>query len=191
MALLASLRHATGHVVGIRSLLEIRQVTGDALRRRTGILAAGVALGALDSSVRPGEGKRCFIVIEIGIAPGARVVTVLAGLRNPGCDVIRVRSLLEIGQVTRDTRSAESGKDAAGVALRTLCVGVCARQSKFRHGVVIKAHAHPCGGVVAHGAFLRETGGLVWRIIRGIEILDVATGAGRARAGKDVVQVAR
>ena len=83
-------------------------------------VAVGVALRALQTGMGAGQRKGCIVVIERGRRPGGGAVANIALLRKPGADVIRIGGVLEIGQVTGDTRRAGQPVIAAGVTLAAL-----------------------------------------------------------------------
>lgn len=189
MALFAGLRHPSRHVIGIGCLLEVCQVAGDARCRSARILSSHVTLRTLHADVCPCEGKSRPVVIEVCVAPGIRIVAVLAGLRNSGTDVIRIRRLLEVRQVAGHAGRTQAGEHPAGVALRALRARMRTGQRELGHGVVIELHTQPVHRAVAHRTFLREARRLVGRILCSVEILQMATGAGGASAGEVVIQV--
>ena len=80
VALLASLREAAAHMIGIGGALEIRQMAAHTLHRRAGEVAARVALRALQGHVRSGQWKRRLVVIE--------------GCRQPRGGVMAARAIL-------------------------------------------------------------------------------------------------
>jgi hypothetical protein len=118
VALLAGLGKASGHVVGIRGLLEVPYVAGGTLRGRPSEPATGMTLCARHRDVRSGERKRSLRVIKVRTAPGCGVVTGLASLRDPGSHMVGASGLLEVRQVAAGALGGRPSEPAAGVALR-------------------------------------------------------------------------
>ena len=101
MALLAGLREPRLHVVGVGGAIEIGEVAGDAGRAFQVVGPGGtelgvVTLGALQSRVRPGQGKPGRRVIKRRSVPGRCVVALLARRGKPGLHVVRVGCAVEI-----------------------------------------------------------------------------------------------
>ena len=118
VALLAGLGKASGHVVGIRGLLEVPYVAGGTLRGCPREPATGMTLCARHRDVRSGERKRSLRVIKIRAAPGCGVVTRLAGLGNSRGDMVGAGGLLEVRHVTAGALRWCASELAAGMALR-------------------------------------------------------------------------
>ena len=181
MTLLAGLGEAGAYVIRVSRLLEARQVTADALRRRACVLSACVTLSALHGDVRSGQRECGLAVIELRITPAGCVVALLAGLRKSRRHVIGIGGLLEVGQMASHTLRRRTGELSAGMALRTLQAGVRAGQRKLRLSVVIESHALPAAGVMAGGAFLGKAGSCVVWIGCAVVIRQVAAHAIGAR----------
>ena len=104
--------------------------------------------GAGRGGMRSGQRKGCIVVIERGRRPGGGAVANIALLRKSGAGVIRIGGVLEIHQVTGDTRRAGQPVIAAGVTLAALQRAVSTGQRPAGRGV-IKGRTHPGRGVVA------------------------------------------
>jgi len=104
--------------------------------------------------------------------------------------VIGIRRSLEIFQVATDASRVRTRQVVVvvDVALHALDAGVRSRQGESR-GRVIERRARPGGRAVALLAGLREARSDVVGIRRSLEILQVATDAGRIRAGQVVVAI--
>ncbi len=74
-------------------------------------------------------------MIEYGRAPGCRVVTDRAVLRETGRNVIGIGGVVEICQMARDARGRQACVYAIAVACRTLQCRVGA--SEWKGGVVV------------------------------------------------------
>lgn len=191
MALLASLREPAGHVVGVRRFLESSKVARRTLRGSPNVAAAHVALGTLHGGVCTRKWKCRLGVVKLSIAPGRRVMALHARLRNPCHGVVRIGRLLKVGQMAGNALRGQSGKLAAGMALRALRVHVRARQRELRHGVVVKLCVQPARGAVAGGALLRKARSLVVRVLCAVEVRQVAAHAVGAGGGEIIVGMAR
>ena len=101
MARLARLREPGSRVRRIIGAIEIGEVAADAGRVRGGqvVIAIHVALRALQRGVEAGQREPGRRVIERRTAPGRRGVALLAGLREIGLYVTRIRRGVEIVQV--------------------------------------------------------------------------------------------
>ncbi len=97
MALVAGLRKSSAYVRRVRGPLEVSQMAGHALRGSAGEVPARVALRALHADVRTCKWKCRLGVIERGVEPGGRVVTLLARLREAAGHVIGIGCTLEVG----------------------------------------------------------------------------------------------
>ena len=118
-------------------------------------------------------------------------MALLAGLRERGLNVVRIRGALEIFQVAADARRVRGGQGvvAVHVALRALDSRVGPAQREAGGGV-IKGRVVPRSRGVALLASLREPGLHVIGVRRGIEILDVARSAIRGSPDKIAIDVA-
>jgi len=103
MAGSASLRESCRFVIGVRGLIIIRQVTGHAVRWRSGKPVVHVTLTAVDGYVSTGQRKfRRAIMIKAGAFPLNGVVTDRAVLRETCSNMIGVCSSVVIRLVTAD-----------------------------------------------------------------------------------------
>ncbi len=78
-------------------------MAADAGGRRTGVLAADVAGGALDVGVLAGQWELGAVMVEVRGLPGIHRVAGIASSGEAGGRVIRIRGLLEIRQVAANT----------------------------------------------------------------------------------------
>jgi len=104
MAILAGLREACAHVVGILGILEKRQVAGDACRTGQIVVVVGVAIGAGPRRIRVASGQEepCQRVIELRIEPIVRRVALFASSGKRGhARVFRIRCAIEILHMAR------------------------------------------------------------------------------------------
>ncbi len=183
-----SLREIRGHVIRIRRPLVIRQMAGHAGRAVQRVVVVDVTVRTLSRryGVSARQRKSGVVVVKRRIHPVDGVMACLAGLREVGGNVIRVRSVFEISQVTGD----------AGCAVqRVIVVDVAVGAQPGRHGVhasqrksgggVIEASIGPLHRVVALLASGRESG-MRHRSRCRIVVILVATDARRDR---DVVVV--
>lgn len=81
---LAGLREAARHMVRIRGVLEIVQVTGYASRARQVVIVIDVAIAALArrNGMRSSEGESRGAVVEGRIGPRAGAMALRTGLRE-------------------------------------------------------------------------------------------------------------
>ena len=87
----AIMRQAKGRVRRIGGVIEIHRmrVARIAVCRRSRKNIIGMAVGARQGSVRPGERiARVFQMVELGAEPAVHRVATLAGGREPGCDMV-------------------------------------------------------------------------------------------------------
>ena len=100
VARFAELRVARFHVVWVRGLVVVRQVTAHALGRSTGEFIVDMALRALHWDMRPGQRElRGGIVIEFRTRPGRRRMARRAILREFSGRMVGIRGLVEVRQV--------------------------------------------------------------------------------------------
>ena len=97
----ASGREVRGCVIRIVRVQVVRFVAAVAVRRQVLVVVVDVAIraGSRRHDVRTREREAGLAVIEVGIRPFDRVMAELAGLREPGGDVIRIVRVFVIGQV--------------------------------------------------------------------------------------------
>ena len=149
--------------VGLR-LVRMR-VAVDALEGREvpGVLVA-VAARRPATPVRAGVDREVApVVVEVGPAPGARVVAVLARRREARRRVVRVGRAVVVRLMARVAVGRRAGVAAADVAGRAGDPRVRAGQREARLAVV-EAGRLPGGRVVAGRAGRREAGGRVVRV---------------------------
>lgn len=140
---LALLRDTGRSVVGIGRSLVILQVA-----RNTGVagqveVATGVALAALQVGVAAGQRESHRVVIESGRLPRGRRVTLLASLREPQRNVVRVTRLLEIRQVAAHAGRGRPLVFPADVTGRAVQARVHSRQREAGVLQVIELGAQP------------------------------------------------
>src|SRR5207302_698798 len=159
--------------------LEIRQMARDARGAGQVVVIAGVALGALQTSVRAGQGEAGSGVIKVRPRPRCGAVADRTIRWEPGSHVARIIGRLEIGHVARSASRIRAGQGVVpvNVTLTALQSVMRARQSEPRSRV-IECGAVPTCGVVALLTGLREIGLHVARIVRVLEICQVARYAG-------------
>src|SRR5260370_42635553 len=97
MALVAGRGKSSAEGGRVRGRLEVGRMAAHALRGRAGEVPAGVALRALHPDVRASKWKCRLGVIERGVEPGGRVVTLLARLREAAGHVVGIGCTLEVG----------------------------------------------------------------------------------------------
>ena len=188
VALIAGLRESAADVRRVRSALEGRQVAAHALRRRSGKVAAGVALRALHGDVRARQRKCRLVVIETCVEPAGRIVALLASLREAAGHMVGIGGALEVRQVAAHALRWRAGEVAAPMALRAL-------HSRVRSGqrecslVVIERRRQPRFGVMTTGAILRESRRPVIWICGRVESRQMASYAAGGRGGEFVVRV--
>ena len=189
VAEVARLRETCRHVAGIIGCVEIVQVAVHAGRAGDVVIAVDVALGALQRGVGAGKRKARRRMIKGSSGPGCRAVAYRAIGREAGSRVSRIICVLEISEVTRHAGCAGQIVIVVNVALGTRHRGVRAGQWESRRRV-IETRRLPRRGVMATLAGLRESLLHVVRVRRTLEILQVASYAGRAGQIVIVVNVA-
>jgi len=124
VAILAVLRNARLNVIGVARALVILDVTRYAGRLRACEFSSHVAVGALQSRVGPGQRKAGNLrVIELGADPRIHPMTLLAGHRERGGDVVRAGRPLKIVHM-------------AGIALRLQSLELSCRGAPMTGGAV-------------------------------------------------------
>ena len=124
---LALLREAHRYVIRIGRSGEILLMAAVARRRQAGVIVVHMALRALHARVRASEWECRLGVIKCCRHPRRGGVADLAGLRDPGRRVVRIRRALVILQVARDAGGRSEVEVAVRVALIALQVGMAAR----------------------------------------------------------------
>lgn len=184
------LRETRVHVIRIRGLLVVSQVTGSTCGGSAGVLSVDVALSTRNAHV--GSGKR-----ELGEAmvhrrryPAHRGMAAVTGLGQPGSLVVRVRRAVVIVYVTGGASRTQSGVHPARMARGAGLRHVQAGQRELRERGVIELDSRPRIGSVADGTLLRETRFHVVRTTGGGEVLSVTTVAIRLRVLETTAGVA-
>lgn len=168
-------------------------MAGDAGRARQIVVIVDVAVRALAwrHRVQSGQRESGAVVIERRTEPRARVMALLAGLREILRDVIWIGRTLEIFQVARHTSRAPQTVVIANVAIDAL-----SRRNRMRSGqhktctAVIERGVEPGACGVALFASLREACRGMIRIGRALEIFEVARHTSCARQVVVIVDVA-
>ena len=128
-------------------------------------------------------------VVESGARPRGRVVAERAGGRECRRDVVGVGSALVVRAMAGVAVGGRPGVPPVNVATGARHADVRAGEGEAG-GVVIEAGRNPGGGVVAHLALLRETGGGMVGVIGALKILQVTGDAQRAEVGEIAAHVA-
>jgi len=128
-------------------------------------------------------------VVEGGARPCRRGVAGLAGGREPGSRVVRIRSGLVVALVTGEAVCWNRRVIVVHVATGASHCRVFSSQGKWRV-VVIERRGDPRRRVVAHIALLRESRLNVVRAGCAVEIVQVTGGAGSAVQAVVTVHVA-
>ena len=158
VALLTAGRESGLHMVRIGRRVEVLDVAGRAIGRRSDKLAVNVALRAGHIGVRAGQREfRKGGVIESRRIPSARVVAGLARGREAGLRVRRVVRLVEVRHMAAHAacrRQCELAACVAGVAIEG---SVRAHQGKACELHVVELRAHPVVDGVAGFASRRHS----------------------------------
>lgn len=112
-------------------IVVVRLVARDAGRVRVGqvVVAVRVATGTRYRRMRPRQREAGGGVVERPVAPVGGGVALVAGLREAGRNVIRIRGALEILQMTRD-----ASRDCDVVIVVYVAVDTLARRHDVRAG---------------------------------------------------------
>ena len=184
MALLATLREAGLHVVGIGGPVEIFDMTGSAIAGRVHELAVDMALRTSHTHVRAGQRKLCErIVIESCLIPRAAVVASLAGRVKASLGMRRVIGFVEVRHVAANACGRGAHEFATGMAGGAVQSGVRSDQGKASKFEVIKPRAHP----VVHGVALFTGGGKIQgHVVQpgGFRVDEISLVAGHTRRRK-------
>lgn len=176
-------RHVIRHARNRRRAVVIGSVATVTGGRSARVIAARVALGALQVRVPIGERKK-LAVVEIGLIPSGRGMA--SGARGSGKTSLRVRRIIGcvvIGEVTGGAISRKAFVDAARVAGGASDGDMLARERKRSLGVVVKFSVGPRNRVVAGGANRwSETGLRVRRRGCAVVLRRMTTGASGGRA---------
>ena len=119
VALIASLRKTSGHVIRIGGSLIVLEVAAHASRAGQVVIVVDVAIGAHARRHRMASSQRKSnrVVVESRVQPGVRPVAEAARRGEPARDVARVGGPLEICRVAGVTRRRHRLKLAGGCAL--------------------------------------------------------------------------
>ena len=129
-------------------------------------------------------------MVKRRVCPVARVVALLASLREIRADVVRIVRALEILQVTAYACRAVQCEVIVNVAIGALTRGHCVRAGQHEPCAgVVELPICPLHRIVAVFARCRETA-VRYRCGRAAEIFLVASNAGQSAKGVIVVDVA-
>ena len=179
-------------VIRVRGPLVVRLVTGVAESAQPVVDPAGMACGAVQGRVGPGQREARLRMVVDRPGPAVRVVALLAGSREPRLLVVRVVGTLLVRLVAGVAEGAQPVVDAAGVTRAARGLQVRTGQREVAVGMV-ERRRNPRRGTVAHGAVGREPalgvirvrGSLVVRLVARVAdgaeaVVDAAGVAGRA-----------
>jgi len=124
MARVASRWEACRGVVRIRCALVVLLVTAITGRWQGSVVVVDMTVRARRSDMRAGQREGGVVVVEGRRRPGGCGVANVAGLREPGRGVIRVRCAVVVLQMTRSTSSACQVVVSVYMALSALHTGV-------------------------------------------------------------------
>jgi len=193
VARVARCREIQGHMARIRRALKIFHVATRACRvsQRVVVVDMAIRARAWRHCVHPSEREPGAVVVEGRIGPVAGAMALLAGLRETGGDVVRIRGALEVFQVAAHARHVGDGVVVVGVTVGALPRrhGMHSREREIRK-VVVKRCVCPVARIVALLASLREIRADVVRIRGALEILQVTGYACRAAQCVVIVDVA-
>lgn len=147
MAHLALLRQPGSSVVRIGRSLEVFQVTGNAGSRGQVVISVGVALRALHLRVRASQRECRLGMIERSWLPRRSRMADFALLRHARCDVIRIRSSLEVLDVTGDAGGRRQVVIPVGMALVALKLRVSTGKRKANRIVIETRRLPRCSRV--------------------------------------------
>lgn len=189
MASLAGSGERGRHVVRACRPRVLRFVAGVAIRRRTCIAPAHMAVRTCDRGMRSRQWEHRLTVIENRRHPRCRVVAHLAIRGETAGHVVGVCCFLEIRQVTRHASGAEPDEYTVGMARAARQRNVRAGQRERRLGM-LKAGAQPVRGAVTYGTICGKARRHMVRIRGLLERREMAGGTLRRRAGKFATDVA-
>ena len=147
-----------------------------AIHRSARELPTHVALSASHSYVSTCERERRLVVIKLCAGPLRRRVTSNAPRRESSRQMIRVRGLLEIGQMATHAIHRSAGEAVICVTLGTRRGHVGAGEREFGGRVVIELGAHPLCGCMASNASCGKAGRRMIRVRRLLKIIQMAAG---------------
>ena len=136
MADIAGLRVAARDVVGIGSVVVVRQMAGDTSRAQAGELTISMACGAHQRDMRAGESEAGLGVIENRAEPVGGGMAERAILGECRDDVIGIGGLVELGEMTPLALGRRSGELTVQVALRAGRADVGAGERESHAGVI-------------------------------------------------------
>jgi len=119
MTLRAVRREVRRNVIWIRRALEIFQVAANAGCAGQVVIAINMTIGALPRGhgVPASQGESYGRMVKARIQPVVGPMAVVAGRREPGCHVVRIRGALKVGGVARIAFSRHRLKPAVCSAL--------------------------------------------------------------------------
>lgn len=178
------------HVVRVRSVIEVGLMAGHTRGVSAGqvVVAIDVALRTLQRRVCSGQREASSGVIKARVAPIRSAMALLASLGKVGLGVIRLGRTFVIVQMAGHAGSAGQVVVVVDVTLCTRQRRVCSRKRKAGV-VVVERRIGPGNRVVTLIAGLRETLLHVARVVRVVEVCQVATDAWGIGAGQSVVVV--
>jgi len=171
---IASLRKICRNVIRIGRPLIVLEVATHTGRAVQAVVVVNMTICASSwwYRVQARKRKTCAVVVESCIHPVRVVVTLVAGLREVRCHVIRISCALIVLQVT-----GHASRACQVVVIVHVTIRAGARWHRVQTGqresggVVIKRGIQPGAGAVALLAGLREIRRHVIRIGRALEIL--------------------
>ena len=190
VARIAGRREAGACVRRRIGVVVIRLMARDARRigRRQAVIAVHVASGARHRAVETGQREAGRRVIERPVTPIRGRVALVACVREARLRVVRIGRAVVVRHVALSACATGQAVVIVYVALSALQRSVRARKSETSR-CVIEGRRGPIGRAMARLAGLRESSRRVRRIIRAIEIRQVAADASRVRAGQVVIAI--
>ena len=180
---LASAGEARLDVIRTCRRVEVTEVATQTIGGRAGELIIDVAAGTWSADVRSGQRElRERVVVKSGPGPGGRRVTGLAIGGEARLHVVRIGSAVVIARVATDAVRGCALELATHVARGTGQRRVGSGQREAGEPQVVKTRSGPAVHGMARLAGGGELQGLVVRIFRASEILQVAAQAVRREA---------
>ena len=176
MALVAI--HAVVHVTTNAAMITIRVRLGVAGRALEDVVVGRICMTRRADSVRIAVIHREPCVIESSSQPTRGCVASGARGRETRGHVIRIVRALVVRLVTAEAVGRNRGVVVIHVTARTRHGSVLSRQGETSV-VVVEACRAPGSRTVAYVALLRESGRNMVRIVRSLEIIQMAADAGR------------
>ena len=165
----------------LRSLI-VREVARRTRRSESSEFSGHVTARACRRGVLPGQREPRFGVIKLRSLPLDGRVAEAAVLREPRGDVIRIRRLLELRQMTSRALRSKACELSADMTTRAGSGRMLARQRELCGGVVIEHCPSPLRRGVTRFTRLRETRRGMIRIRGLLEIRQVAGRTGCAQS---------